>query len=71
MKILLGLSLLLLTVTSCGKKDNRRSGVCYCTFVKGGPQEYDLTSLTRQQQIDTCNNHSKNAGYFGGKCELK
>lgn len=58
-------------LSACKKDENRTSGVCYCDFVNGSKQEYDLTHLSRQQQIDTCNNHDNNAANFGGRCELE
>ncbi len=61
----------MLSASACKKEDSKTSGVCYCDFANGKKQEYNLTHLARSQQIDTCNNHNKNAGYFGGVCELK
>lgn len=60
----------LIGLLSCNKS-NRTSGVCYCDFANGEKQEYDLTHLSRQNQIDTCNNHNNNAAHFGGVCELE
>ena len=71
MKYKLGFLLAILSMSACKKDKNRTPGVCYCDFANGQKQEYNLTHLSRQQQIDTCNNHNKNAGNFGGKCELK
>ena len=72
MKKLITLSFIVLAAVACNKdKKNRTSGVCYCDFANGKKQEYDLTHLDRAKQVDTCNNHSKNAGNFGGSCELK
>ena len=71
MKNLFGSLLIVLFLCACGKDANRRSGVCYCEFFSGKEQEYDLSHLTRQQQIDQCNTHNTNAGNFGGKCELE
>lgn len=62
---------LIFSATGCKKENNRQSGVCYCNFANGEKQEYDLSTLSRSQQIDTCNRHNKNAGYFGGVCELE
>jgi len=56
-------------MTSCD--DDRTSGVCYCEFYSGQEQEYDLTHLGRSSQIDTCYQHSVNAGNFGGECSLE
>ena len=71
MKNIFGIFVILLFMSSCGKDANRRSGVCYCEFVKGADQEYDLSNLTRQEQIDACNTHDSNAAKFGGHCELE
>lgn len=71
MKYLLLIPIFLLSFTACKKDKDRRSGVCYCEFYKGDPQEYDLTNLTRQEQIDQCNTHDSNAAKFGGGCELE
>ena len=71
MKNLFGIFVILLFMSSCGKDANRRSGVCYCEFYKGADQEYDLSNLTRQEQIDACNTHDTNAAKFGGGCELE
>lgn len=70
MKYLFVLLLSFFFLIACSKGD-RKSGVCYCDFANGQKQEYDLTHLTRQQQIDTCNNHDKNAANFGGHCQLE
>ena len=71
MKKLLAFVFILTIMTACNKDKNRKSGVCYCEFVKGADQEYDLNNLSRADQIDQCNTHNSNAGNFGGKCELK
>ena len=55
-------------LTACTKKE---SGVCYCKFVKGAPQEYDLRSYDRSEQIDKCYTHDNNAAKFGGGCKLE
>jgi hypothetical protein len=71
MKNLLGFLFILFFLSACSKDDNRRSGVCYCEFVNGKKQEYDLTHLSRQEQITQCNIHDSNAANFGGNCKLK
>ncbi|HTO16095.1 MAG TPA: hypothetical protein VLZ83_10000 [Edaphocola sp.] len=70
MKSLLVIVLVLLAflIASCSKKE---SGVCYCTYVKGDNKEFDLRSLDKQKQIDSCNQLSQNASHFGGSCKLK
>ena len=45
MKKLLGFVFILTIMTACNKDKNRKSGVCYCEFVKGADQEYDLNKL--------------------------
>lgn len=71
MKNLFGIMLVALFLCACDKDANRKPGVCYCEFVSGPDQEYDLTNLSRQEQIDACNTHDNNAAIFGGHCELK
>lgn len=56
---------------ACRNDDDRISGVCYCEFFSGDDQEYDLSHLSRQNQIDACNTHDTNANNFGGNCELE
>jgi len=70
MKKLLGFLTVLFFITACSK-DDRVSGVCYCKFANGEKQEYDLTNLTRQEQIEKCNTHDTNANKFGGTCDLE
>ena len=70
MKKLIVLFVICFLSATCGKED-RTSGVCYCEFFKGDPQEYDLTAMTRQEQIDQCNIHDSNAAKFGGHCNLE
>ena len=53
---------------SCKKKE---SGVCYCHYFSGDKKEYDLTSLTRSQQTDSCYVLDGLAEAFAGDCELK
>lgn len=71
MKFMLGLILILFVAVSCNKDKNKINGVCYCDFANGEKQEYDLSHLSKQAQLDTCFNHDKNAANFGGNCELK
>ena len=57
---------------SLGRKEDAKTyGVCYCEFANGQKQEYDLTNLSRQAQLDQCDTHSKNAANFGGVCKLE
>lgn len=71
MKNLLGIVMLAFLLGACSKDEDRTPGVCYCEFVSGDKQEYDLNHLTRQEQIDACNVHDNNAANFGGSCELE
>jgi hypothetical protein len=55
-------------VYSCKKKE---SGVCYCKYLSGDKKEYNLTSLPRSQQIDSCYVLDGLAKGFAGDCDLK
>ena len=70
MKKLLGIVLIMMALNACSK-DEKQSGICYCTFFKGDDQEYDLSSMTREEQIEECSRHDNNAAKFGGRCELE
>ena len=70
-KAILKISMILLisaAAFSCKKKE---SGVCYCSYLSGDKKEYDLTSLARTQQIDSCYVLDGLAQGFAGDCELK
>ena len=56
---------------SCDSGEDRVSGVCYCEFVRGDDQQYDLTDMTRSEQVAECQRLDGNAGNFGGRCELE
>ena len=71
MRILFSVIVFIFIAMACNKDKNKTPGVCYCDFANGEKQEYDLRHLSKQNQIDTCYNHNKNAGNFGGVCELK
>lgn len=71
MKNLFVLLIILMSVLACSKDNNRRSGVCYCEFSSGDQSEYDLSNMSRAEQIDACNTHDTNAANFGGRCELE
>lgn len=71
MKAFFSIIILLFIAIACNKDKNRTPGVCYCDFANGEKQQYDLTHLSSQEQKDTCSNHNKNAGNFGGTCELE
>ncbi len=71
MKYLIAIIFSLFLLGACSKDDNRQTGVCYCEFFSGDKQEYDLTHLSREEQIDACNTHNTNAGNFAGSCELE
>jgi hypothetical protein len=64
----LAILLLITIVYSCNKKE---SGVCYCKYLSGDKKEYNLKSLTRSQQIDSCYVLDGLANGFAGDCELK
>ena len=53
---------------SCKKKE---SGVCYCHYFSGDKKEYNLSSLTRSQQIDSCYQLDALAEPFAGDCDLE
>lgn len=54
--------------SACKKKE---SGVCYCSYFSGDKKEYNLSSLTRSQQLDSCYVLDGYAEAFAGDCELK
>lgn len=56
------------TATSCRKKEK---GNCYCKYLSGDRTHYDLTSLPRSQQEDSCRTLDNNAEAFAGECKLK
>jgi hypothetical protein len=56
------------TAASCRKKEK---GNCYCKYVSGDRTHYDLTSLPRSEQEDSCAVLDNNAEAFGGECKLK
>lgn len=68
MIIIPALALTIISVTSCKKKE---SGVCYCDYASGDKKEFNLSSMERSQQIDSCYQLDLNAGPFGGECELE
>lgn len=53
---------------SCKKKE---AGVCYCHYFSGDKREYDLSSLARSQQVDSCYKLDGLAEAFAGDCDLK
>ncbi len=66
--IILILSAAVITGTGCRKKE---MGVCYCSYYSGDRTHYDLKSLSRDQQGDSCNVLDHNASAFAGSCKLK
>ena len=66
--LLLALLIFSTSIYSCKKK---KSGICYCHYFSGDKKEFDLTHLSRSQQIDTCYLYDKNAEAFAGDCDLK
>ncbi|WP_300354157.1 hypothetical protein [Fluviicola sp.] len=63
-----GISMCLLSASSCRIK---KKGNCYCKFVSGDRTHYDLTSLPRNEQEDSCSVIDNNAEAYGGSCKLK
>lgn len=61
-------SCVLISTPACKKKE---VGVCYCKYLSGDKKEYDLTSLTRDRAIDSCNVLNGYAKAFAGDCKLK
>lgn len=57
-----------LLFSSCKKKE---SGVCYCHYLSGDKKEYNLSTLTRSQQVDSCYVLDGYAEAFAGDCDLK
>ncbi len=64
-------ALLPLLFFSCKKKEDKATGICYCDYASGDKKQFDLRNLNRTQQVDSCNVFNKNAGPFGGVCELE
>ena len=62
------LGFIFVVAMSCRKKDK---GNCYCSYLSGDKTHYDLTSLTRSQQEDSCYVLDQNASHFAGDCKLK
>lgn len=56
------------TTSSCRKK---KKGNCYCKYLSGDRTHYDLTSLPRSEQEDSCRVLDQNAEAFAGDCKLK
>lgn len=56
------------TASSCRKKEK---GNCYCKYLSGDRTHYDLTSLPRSEQQDSCRELDQNADAFAGECKLK
>ena len=69
MKIILTVLTVLFLAVGCKKKGD--PGICYCDFANGEKQQYDLTDLSKSEQIIACNTHNNNAAHFGGVCELR
>ncbi|MBL7718420.1 MAG: hypothetical protein JNL72_06270 [Flavipsychrobacter sp.] len=53
---------------ACKKKER---GVCYCSYLSGDKKEYNLSSLSRSQQTDSCYVLDGYAENFAGSCKLK
>lgn len=63
---LIGILFISLSTTACRKK-----GTCYCKYASGDKRHFDLNSLPRNQQSDSCAVIDRNADGFGGSCKLK
>ncbi len=61
-------AVVVLSFASCKKKED---GVCYCHYLSGDKKEYDLSALTRSEQIDSCYVLDGLAEAFAGDCDLK
>jgi hypothetical protein len=70
MKKLFSFVFILFMFIACADND-RTYGFCYCDFANGEKQQYDLTSMSRQEQIAQTAVHDKNAAKFGGHCVLE
>lgn len=55
-----------LSTTACRKKGN-----CYCKYASGDKKHFNLSSLPRNQQVDSCAVIDRNAEGYGGSCNLK
>lgn len=55
-------------ITSCKKY---KSGTCHCHYYSGDKRDYDLSSLPKTQQVDSCNVLDSYASAFAGDCDLK
>jgi hypothetical protein len=53
---------------SCSKKTE---GICYCSYYAGNKTQWDLRTLSRSQQIDSCYELDRLAEPFAGDCSLK
>ena len=72
-KILKGVIFIFITamfISSCTKK-KRVSGVCYCSYLNGDRKEFDLNSLPRNEQFDSCTVLDGHANAFAGNCDLE
>ncbi|MES2679522.1 MAG: hypothetical protein V4635_06535 [Bacteroidota bacterium] len=65
---LLSISFISLSMTACRKKDK---GKCYCKYVSGDKKDFNLNSLPRNEQVDSCAVIDQNAESFGGSCKLE
>ncbi len=58
----------LVSTAACKKQD---SGVCRCSYLSGDKKDYNLSSLSRDRQKDSCNVLDGYAEAFAGDCKLK
>jgi hypothetical protein len=66
--IIMTISAIIVTITACKKKDK---GVCYCSYLSGDKKEFNLNSLPRSRQIDSCYVLDGYAEGFAGSCKLE
>lgn len=56
------------SLTGCKKKDK---GTCYCSYLSGDKKEFNLSSLSRSEQTDSCYVLDGYAEAFAGSCKLE
>ncbi len=67
---ILGCAFFTVALFSC-KKNDRTTGICYCSYYSGDETQYDLQGLSRGVQVDSCNELNRLAEAFVGNCELE
>ncbi|HTN47620.1 MAG TPA: hypothetical protein VL098_14820 [Flavipsychrobacter sp.] len=69
MKSVLIIAVVFIVSTIACKK--QESGICRCSYLSGDKKDYDLSSLPRDQQQDSCGVLDGYAEAFAGDCKLK